>query len=69
MQWSILFAAALIFATLGKQLKPADEVYGIAVYSAGIWSALWGFAIAPTLAQIMLGAIALGWLQLNSLRT
>lgn len=69
MQWSMLLAAALIFAVLGKYLKPVDEVYAVATYTAGILSALWGFAIAPISAQLTLGVLALGWLQVSSLRT
>lgn len=69
MQWFWLLAAAIAFTNLGKHLQSRDEVYAIATYSAGILSALWGFAIAPTAAQLTLGILALGWLQVSSFRT
>ncbi|MEL6232102.1 MAG: hypothetical protein AAFR24_19530 [Cyanobacteria bacterium J06627_3] len=65
MSWLILLAAAFVFAMLGRRLKPADEIYGIATYSAGLLSIFWGFAIAPFLAQLTLIVVALAWLQLG----
>jgi hypothetical protein len=68
MQWLLLLTVTLIFAVLGKQLKPVDEVYALALYIAGILSALWGFAIAPISAQLVLSALVFGWLQVSALR-
>lgn len=68
MQWLLLLAVTLIFVNLGKHLKPVDEVYALALYSAGILSALWGFVVAPTSAQLMLEVLTFGWLQVISVR-
>ncbi|NEP17899.1 MAG: hypothetical protein F6J97_13505 [Leptolyngbya sp. SIO4C1] len=62
MQWFMLIAIALTFATLGKRLTLIDEVYALATYSAGAVSGLWGFAIAPEIAQFLLEGLALSWL-------
>ncbi|MEO1347854.1 MAG: hypothetical protein AAFW84_03510 [Cyanobacteria bacterium J06635_15] len=68
MSWLMLLAVALVFMVLGKYLKPADEVYAIAVYSAGALSALWGLAMAPGTVLLGFGALAFGWLQMSSPR-
>lgn len=69
MQWLTLLAIALIFALIGKALKPVDEVCALAGYSAGVLSGLWGLAIAPTPVQIALEALTCGWLQVITFRT
>lgn len=66
MSWLLLLVVAVSFATLGKALKLADEVYIIAIFSAGLLSACWGFITAPTTVQLSLGMLALGWLQVSS---
>lgn len=63
MQWLFLLAISLAFVTAGKRLEPFDEVYALATYSAGILSIFWGFVIAPTSAQLLVGALAFGWAQ------
>jgi hypothetical protein len=68
MQWLTLLTLAIAFASIPRHLKTLDEVFALALYCTGILSALWGFIVAPTLAQIMLGALAFGWLQVSSLR-
>lgn len=69
MQWLLLLALAIAFASIARHLKTLDEVFTLALYCTGILSAFWGFVVAPTLAQIMLGVLAFGWLQMSSLRT
>jgi hypothetical protein len=66
MPWLVLLFVALVLVFLGRYSRPADEVYTLAIYCTGILSALWGFAIAPTLAQLMLTGLAFGWLQFSS---
>ena len=68
MQWLMLLAVALGCATLDRHLKPVDEIHALAIGSAGILCGLWGFAIAPILAQFTLELITFGWLQVNCLR-
>ena len=63
MQWMILLAIAFTFVAFGRRLEPVDEVYALATYSAGMLSVFWGFAIAPTPAQLLVGALAFGWVQ------
>ncbi|NEQ33267.1 MAG: hypothetical protein F6K04_20080 [Leptolyngbya sp. SIO4C5] len=67
MPWLILLSLALILTSLGRYLTQADEVYAIAVYSAGILSALWGLAIAPSTLLLSISIVAFGWLQMSSL--
>ncbi|MGF1523134.1 MAG: hypothetical protein ACFBSF_12535 [Leptolyngbyaceae cyanobacterium] len=69
MQWFVLFAIAIVFVTCGKRLQPVDEVYALATYCAGVLSVIWGFVIAPTIAQLLVGTLAFGWVQVNSPRT
>ncbi|MEO0489653.1 MAG: hypothetical protein AAF215_20225 [Cyanobacteria bacterium P01_A01_bin.123] len=66
MPWLLLLVVALLFTTLGKALRLADEVYVIAIFSTGILSACWGFITAPSTVQLGLGMVALGWLQVSS---
>lgn len=60
---------ALMMAVLGYRLYRQDEVYAIALYSLGLLSGIWGFSLAPSTVQLTIGAIAIGWLQLGSLRS
>ncbi|NET36932.1 MAG: hypothetical protein F6K19_33720 [Cyanothece sp. SIO1E1] len=69
MQWLMLLAVALVLKFLGQHLQQTDEVHALAIYSAGILSVIWGFAIAPASAQLTLEALAFGWLQVSSLRS
>ena len=69
MQWLVLLVVALFFAGLGKRLAAIDEVYALALYIAGLFSTLWGFAAAPISAQLTLGVLALGWSQVSVLRS
>lgn len=44
MQWLILLAVSVGCAVLGRYLKPADEVYALALHlkcSVGLCGALW----------------------------
>lgn len=63
MQWLILLAVSVGCAVLGRYLKPADEVYALALYATSILSALWGFAVTPAPVQLVLTILILGWLQ------
>ena len=69
MQWLILLTAALVLATLGKYVKPIDEVYAIAAYGTGFLIGLWGFVVAPISVQVILGVLVFGWLQVISLHS
>ena len=68
MEWLIFWAIALGLAILGRYIKAIDDVYALSIYSAGLFSALWGFVIAPTLAQLGLEVLTFGWLQLRFFR-
>jgi len=65
MLWLILLSIALVLATVGWRLKAIDEVYFLALYSSVGVSAVWGFIVAPVSAQLTLGALALGWVQMK----
>ncbi|NJM99791.1 MAG: hypothetical protein HC800_24020 [Phormidesmis sp. RL_2_1] len=68
MLWLILLSLSLMFSLLGTRLKADDEVYPLALYAAGLFSGLWGIAIAPEATQFTLGALTLGGIQLGSRR-
>lgn len=68
MLWFILFGLAIAGLTLARRLHLIDEIYGVAFYCASSVAALWGLMVAPSEAQISLGLLTLGGLQLQSLR-
>lgn len=69
MQWVLLLTIAFVLTGLGRRLSSIDEVYALALYIAGLFSILGGFALAPISAQLTLGALALGWVQASTLRS
>lgn len=69
MHWLVLLAIALVLICFTRQLALKDDVYRLALQATGLTSAVWGFTIAPLVAQITLGVLALGCLQVYSLRT
>lgn len=64
----ILLITSLGLIVLGQRLRPVDDVYPLALYSASLLSGLWGFAVASGTIQLTIVACALGWLQVGSLR-
>ncbi|MEO0867847.1 MAG: hypothetical protein AAFY17_05230 [Cyanobacteria bacterium J06642_11] len=68
MQSIFWMVVALMMIVLGYRLYRQDEVYAIALYILGIISGLWGFSLLPSTVQLTMGVIAIGWLQLSSLR-
>ena len=59
---------ALTITALGYRLYRQDEVYAIALYVIGLLSGIWGFSLVPSTVQLTMGAIAIGWLQIGTLR-
>ncbi|MEL6776947.1 MAG: hypothetical protein AAFO06_06795 [Cyanobacteria bacterium J06597_16] len=55
MLWLVVMAVTLMLVACGKRLRALDEVYAMALYIAAGMSGLWGIAIAPTEAQLILG--------------
>lgn len=68
MQPTFWMVVALMMAVLGYRLYRQDEVYAIALYILGLLSGLWGFSLVPSTVQLTMGVIAIGWLQIGSLR-
>lgn len=65
----ILLVISLSLIVLGQRLRPIDDVYPLALYSASLLSGLWGFAVASGTIQLAIVACALGWLQVGPLRS
>ena len=63
--WLLL---ALSVTVLGYRLRHLDEVHAMALYVVGLLSGIWGLSLVPSTVQLMIGAIAIGWLQIGSLR-
>ncbi len=59
---------ALGTTVLGYRLRHLDEVHSMALYSVGLLSGIWGFSLVPSAVQIMVGALAIGWLQIGTFR-
>ncbi|MEM9482707.1 MAG: hypothetical protein AAGA83_03355 [Cyanobacteria bacterium P01_F01_bin.116] len=53
---------------LGYRWRHLDEVYSMALYIVGVLSGIWGLSLVPGTVQLMIGAIAIGWLQFGNLR-
>ena len=68
MLWFILFSLAIAGLVIARRLHLMDEIYGVALYCASSVAALWGLAVAPSEAQISLGLLTLGGLQLQARR-
>ncbi len=68
MLWFILFGLAIAGIAIARHLHLIDEIYGLAFYCASSLAALWGLAVAPSEAQISLGLLTLGGLQLQARR-
>ncbi|MEM7065393.1 MAG: hypothetical protein AAF572_19795 [Cyanobacteria bacterium P01_B01_bin.77] len=64
----VLLIISLGLIVLGQRLRPVDEVYPLALYSASLLSGLWGFAAASGTIQLAIVACALGYLQVGVLR-
>ncbi|NJN31355.1 MAG: hypothetical protein HC824_13720 [Synechococcales cyanobacterium RM1_1_8] len=67
MLWFALCLLAIACLQWAKRLHLLDEIYALALYSTGSLAALWGLAIAPSEAQIGLGILTLGGLQLRAI--
>ena len=61
MLWLPLLAIALIILLWRRWVQARDEVTTLSIYSVGVLSFCWGFAIAPTPIQVSLELFALGW--------
>ncbi|MEM9266381.1 MAG: hypothetical protein AAGA46_12720 [Cyanobacteria bacterium P01_F01_bin.13] len=61
--WLIMLAAALGLMVWGQRLTIIDEIYSLAVYAMGILMLILGLSFAPTTVPILLGVLALVWLQ------
>jgi len=57
MPWLIWLLIAATLTLCGRHLQTLDEVYGLALFSTALLSALWGLVMAP--AAVPLG-LALG---------
>ncbi|MCM1982051.1 hypothetical protein [Lyngbya confervoides] len=68
MAWFLFVVAACGLVLLGKGVSRIDQVYGLSIYGASVFSGLWGFAIAPASAQLGLEVLVLGWVQARCLR-
>lgn len=68
MAYFAFLAIAVGLVLLGQSVSRIDKVYGLSIYSASLFSGLWGFTIAPTPAQISLEVLVFGWVQLRFLR-
>ena len=68
MLWFILFGLAIAGIIVARRLHWVDEIYGLAFYSASSLAALWGLMLAPSEAQISLGILTLGGVQLQARR-
>ncbi len=66
MHWLCLLAVALGLTLWGRSVRPAEEIYSLALYSAGLLSGLWGIALTPSPVLIALGIGAIGWLQIRT---
>lgn len=62
----LLFALGI--TVLGYRWRHLDEIHSMALYITGLLSGIWGLSLVPSTVQLTLGAIAIGWLQLGSLR-
>ncbi|MEO1591972.1 MAG: hypothetical protein AAFU71_11855 [Cyanobacteria bacterium J06632_22] len=66
---SLLWIAVACSLLAVANLLSKDEVHTLALGSAGIFTGLWGLATAPSLLQIGLGLLTVGWLQVGWLRS
>ena len=62
----LLFALGV--TVLGYRLRRSDEVHAMALYVVGLLSGIWGLSLVPSTVQLTIGAIAIGWLQIGSVR-
>ena len=69
MLWLILFSLAIAGLVIARRLHLTDEIHGVAVYCASSLAVIWGLAVAPSEAQISLGLLTLGGLQLRGFRS
>ena len=65
MTWLLLLAIAPVLFLVKRWLKLSAEIHTLSLFSIGISSFLWGFAIAPDIAQITLEVLSLGLLKLK----
>jgi hypothetical protein len=61
MIWILLLSTAIACLYWGQYRRIRDDVYRVSLYSAGVLSGLWGWAIAPPAAQMTLGVLVLSW--------
>ncbi len=69
MYWFVMLSIAIFALALTRHLQQVDDVYRLAIHSMVFSSALWGFVIAPSIAQVAIVVLAFGWLQIESSRT
>lgn len=65
----VFLVAALGLVLLANAVSRMDQVYGISLYGASLFTGLWGFLIAPISAQISLELFLFGWVQFRFLRS
>ncbi len=63
--WLMMLVVALLLMVWGRWLTIIDEIYSLAVYTTGVLILIFGLIMAPGHIPILLGAFALGWLQLR----
>ncbi len=68
MLWFVLIGLAIVGLVTARYLHVMDEIHGLALYCAASLAALWGLAVAPSEAQISVGLLTLGGLQLQARR-
>lgn len=68
MLWFVLIGLAIASLAMARYFRLLDEIYSLALYFTSSLAALWGLAVAPSEAQISLGLLTLGGLQLQALR-
>lgn len=63
--WLMILLIALVLMLWGRWLTIIDEIYSLAVYTTSILMVVLGLAIAPSNIPVLLGILALGWIQLR----
>ncbi|NET53316.1 MAG: hypothetical protein F6K09_33060, partial [Merismopedia sp. SIO2A8] len=61
MSWFVWWAIALVVFIINRRISSSDEVYRLILYTIGIFSLVWGFAMAPIAAQVVLEVLILAW--------
>ena len=61
MLWLVLILLGLSLWKMSERLKSLDEIYSLATQIASMISSIWGFSIAPSMAQILISILLLSW--------